>query len=104
MEPPRPATLSAVKVKLSRCLRASGACRRRAHVTVTASPGAGLTILLERKLRSAGRARWVKLTYARAAAGGAATTLPRALRAGRYRVTVTAAAGASKRTAFRVRG
>jgi hypothetical protein len=71
---------------------------------VTASPGAGLMLVLERRRRRAGPARWVRLTSARAAAGGAAIKLPRALGAGRYRVTVTAAAGASKRTAFRVRG
>ncbi len=98
-----PPTLSRVTVKLSPCVRGR-TCRRRARVTATASPGAALSVRVERRVNG----RWVRVTLARTAASSRTVNVSRALATGTYRVTVTASSAdgvsAPLRKAFRVRG
>ena len=98
-----PPTLSRVTIKLSPCVRGR-TCRRRARVTATASPGAALSVRVERRVDG----RWTRVTSARAAASSRTVNVSRALATGTYRVTVTASSAdgvsAPLRRAFRVRG
>jgi thermitase len=96
-------TLSRLTVTLSACTRKRGACRRRARVTARTSAATALSVVVERRRGG----RWVRQASARRAAG-TAVRLPRTLRSGRYRITVTAsgAGGTSGplRKTFTVRG
>lgn len=91
VQQPRPA-VSRVAVRLSPCTRRGGSCRRRARVVIRTSAATRVRLVLERRRRG----RWVRQAAVRADAG-VTVHLPRALRAGRYRVTAQAsgAGGAS---------
>ncbi len=106
VQAPKPApAMSSVKVKVSACVRARGACLRRPRVTVGARAGASVRVVVDRLAHG----RWRALTSGRvtAPAGGPTVFTLRPLPAGSYRLTVTAAASgapsATKRATFRVR-
>ena len=89
-------TVSRVTVSLSPCTRRRGACARRVRVSARTAGAETLSVVVERRK---GR-RWVRQASAQGSAG-AALRLPKALRAGRYRVTATATGAGGTSDALR---
>jgi M6 family metalloprotease-like protein len=96
-------TVTSVKVKLSSCRSKRGACRRTATVTAKVSAVSRLTARVELKRCIKGRCTWVRTTTAETTASvstAAAAQISKPLKAGSYRVVVTASgvAGAGRPT------
>jgi M6 family metalloprotease-like protein len=96
-------TVRSLKVKLSPCTSKRGACRRIATVTAKVSAVSRLTARVERKRCTKARCRWVRTTTTETTATvstAAAAQVSKPLKAGSYRVVVTASgvAGTSRPT------